>query len=303
MNRIRCFILSLAIVVIGVSGFGLSVNAQEKKEGIGISPTTLTLEADAGQEITGEVTVINPGDEPVNYRLYASNFRVRNEEYEKDFDITDIETAEPVSWFRLPEEPKQLAANGQEKVKYTIQVPNNVASQGYYGVIFAETMSEKPDESGVTRRKRVGSLVYLTVKGAAINRQARLTSFEVLRWQRHSPVKASVRLTNEGNVHFQAKGQIRLKNLWGKPVHETSIDATVLPNTTRKVSVELPTTRAVGLYRVEGQVSMLDQSSELESHWVIVATPVWLSLWLIVLVILIVVGFALKRRHKGRSVK
>lgn len=303
MTRTKRLLLAFATIVGAAAGSGLplSIRAQETKEGIGISPTSLTLAADAGQEITGEVTVINPGDESVSYRLYASNFRIRNEEYEKDFDLDDPETTAPVSWFDLPDEPGRLEGQGQQKVSYTIRVPQDAASQGYYGVIFAETMDEKADASGVTRRKRVGSLVYLTVNGAAVNHRARLVSFDVPRWQRSSPVKATVRLGNEGNVHYQVAGELRLKNLLGRTVQTATIDAIVVPDTIRKLSYELAAPRAAGIYRVEGHVSVRGQSSGLKSKWVMVASPLWLVVWALGLLMLIISIMLIKKSRRGRA--
>lgn len=248
MTKTINYMFALLIAMVSVFSSVLPAYAQENKEGIGISPTNIILEASAGQKLSGELTVINPGDAPVSYRLYTSSFRIRNESYDKDFDSEDPISTAPMSWFKFPQDTGRIASNNQEKVQYTIQVPNDAVSQGYYGVIFAETSDEQADDSGVIRRKRVGSLIYITVKGAGVRASGHLADFDVPRYMRNSPVKAHLRLANDGNVHYQTKGQIRLKNIWGKVVGESNIESTVLPQTTRKVSIELPVTRAIGIY-------------------------------------------------------
>ncbi len=302
VTTIKRVMLIAAIAASGLSGLGNPlVRAQETREGIGISPTSLTLDADAGQELTGQVTVLNPGDETINYRLYASNFFIRDESYEKDFDRGDLEVVEPVSWFTLPESTRQLEPQEQEQVTYTIQVPADAASQGYYGVIFAETIAPEADTTGVERRKRVGALVYLTVNGDELRRDGQLVSFDTPRWLRQGPITADLRLRNDGNVHFPVTGEVRLKNALGRVVHTAEVKSIILPDTTRKLAVELPAGQPVGLYKVEGEVGYLDKSSDLGSRWVLVAAPLWLGIWLAGLAAFIVLVIFLGRRRGRRG--
>lgn len=302
---IKRITLMLSVMAAGLVWSGLpflhAQDAPEAREGIGISPTSLTLDARAGETIQGELTILNPGEKPIEYRLYASSFRVRNESYDKDFDVNDPELAEPIGWFELPEENRQLEPKGQEKIPYAITVPEGTASQGYYGVIFAETVAGEVDETGIERRKRVGSLVYLTVNGADVRRSGKILSFEVPRWQKQPPVTADLRLRNDGNVHYAATGKVRLKNVTGRTIHEADISSTILPGTTRKISVQLPGAKSMGLYKVEGGVDFLDQSHTFGSRWVLLISPLWLGVWLAGLVLLLIVLILLGRRRRGRT--
>jgi len=291
--------LLAAIVLSGLSVFGSPLaHAQEIREGIGVSPTSLTVNAAAGEEVTGSITVLNPGDKAINYRLYASNFSIRNEAYEKDFDVNDLATAEPASWFSLPKENRSLPSQGQEKVTYKIRVPPGAGSQGYYGVIFAETIAQESETTGVERRKRVGSLVYLTVEGDALRKEGELLNFETPRFQSKGPINAQLRFSNTGNVHYPVGGEIRLQNIFGRVIHTTEVKSIIIPDTTRQLDYELPTGQ-VGLYRIAGNVDFLDTSVSLGSHWVLVASPIWLLMW-IVAPILVFTALLLLSRRRGR---
>lgn len=302
---IKRMTLMLIAMAAGLAWSGLpflhAQDAAEIREGIGISPTSLTLSGEAGQELAGEITVLNPGDKAIEYRLYASSFRIRNEAYDKDFDIQDPETAEPVSWFKLPRDSRRLEPQSQEKAAYSITIPEAAPSRGYYGVIFAETTAGEVDETGIERRKRVGSLVYLTVNGADVRRSGELLELDVPRWQKQAPVTASLRLRNDGNVHYTATGKLWLKNITGKTVHEAPIDSTILPGTTRKIAIDLPGAKQMGLYKVEGGVEFLDQKHGFGSRWVVVVAPLWLGVWLAGLLLLVIAMILLGRRRRAHT--
>lgn len=263
-------------VVAGVVGGRALISAQEDKEGIGISPTSLTLSADPGGQLKGKLTVLNEGNQPMQYRVYASDFSIVNEEYEKNFERSPG-TLSPISWIKLPSGTLELAPKTSETIEYTIDVPEDAVSRGYYGVIFAETVGTAPDATGVTRIKRVGSLVYLGIKGDLVQK-GEVVSFTADKWQRQQPVTAQLRLQNDGNVHLAAEGNLRLKNILGRTVSETGISGTLLPATTRKYSLELPTNNAFGFYKVEGDVNFADKDTALSPRWVLVASPLLLAI-------------------------
>lgn len=295
------FLLLLVVLTLVSGGFvGPQLYAQEEREGIGISPTTLTLSGDPGQQLTGQVTVLNAGTQPLRYQVYPSDFQIRNEAYEKDFEPSP-DIASVADWFTLPEGFEELAPDAQATINYTIDIPSDAVSRGYYGVIFAETTPEDPDSSGVARRKRVGALIYLSVNGGLVQ-DGKVASFATDKWYRQSPVTAQLRLQNDGNVHFEAKGEVRLKNILGRTVSTAAVDGTIIPATTRNFGLELPYSRAFGLYKVEGEVNFLDKTTTLGSRWVLITSPVWLAILLGVLAVWIV-SIVLRVKSRGKRKK
>ena len=268
-------------------------SAQQAKEGIGISPTFLDISGDPGQELKGQVTVINQGSETLRYKVYASDFKIKNEAYEKDFEPSP-NTPSPVSWISLPQGPQELKGGGQATLNYSIKIPQSAVSRGYYGVIFAETLPSAPDATGVLRVKRVGTLLYLGVKGGLVQKGT-VADYKVNSWQKKQPVTAELRLLNDGNIHLNAKGEVRLKNIFGKVASTDKIEGTLLPATTRKFSLELPSKPAVGIFKVAGTVDYGGKKTDLPSKWVMVLPPVYLVVLLLGAMVIIAVIIA--RRH------
>lgn len=294
--------LLLALVAMATACMtGLPVHAQsEEKEGVGISPTKLTLAANPGETLTGKFTVANPGTSPISYRVYMKDLSIRNEEYEKDFEPVEGAIS-PVGWFKVPGDVVSLGPGEQKELNYTVTVPASTVPRGYYAVIFAETVPPAADTTGVARVKRVGSLVYLTVKGGSIEKGT-LLGFSAAGWQNKRPVKAALRIQNDGNVHFEATGTVRLKDFLGRTVSQTEISGTILPATTRRFSPELKLGQPFGLYKIEGDVRFLDKTTQLGPEWVVVGSPFWMVLWTV-----IIIGWAvvlirwIKRRAKRKK--
>ncbi len=299
MSLIRRLVLFLFVSVIGIATLNVSLLAQEKKDGIGISPTKLIATVKPGDSLKGQFVVLNSGDTTIKYKVYVSDLSVKNEDYEKVFEPVPGVTS-PVSWITVPEGTKTLAPNSQVKLDYSISVPFNAVPKGYYAVIFAETIEPEVDATGVGRVKRVGSLVYLTVPGDS-QEKGEFLGFKTDSWQKDLPVVSSIRIQNSGNVHFEVDGEMRLKDMFGNVIDKTDVSGTLLPQTIRNFKPELSPDHMVGLYKVEGEVTFLDQTEKMSSGWILVASPVWVGLIVVVTIFWIVsIIFWLKKRGKRK---
>lgn len=298
----RILALAVLLALATISTLPTSIAAQEDREGIGISPTRITPSVAPGGEKSGEFLVINGGTEPIRYRVYVNDFRVVNEAYDKNFEPLQSPDS-PVSWIKVSDEVRELAAGAQEKIPYTVSVPSDVVPRGYYAVIFAETVPAEADTTGVARVKRVGSLVYLTVEGGSVEK-GKFLGLQAAFWQRSPNIQAGLRVENSGNVHFAVEGEVTVKNIFGKTVHQESIASTILPETIRKFSPELPTSGPLGIYKIDGELRFLGESVNVGSRWVVVGSPFWIGLLVLLLVLWITsLRWWIKRRVAHKKAK
>jgi hypothetical protein len=299
MRLLKRILLFVLVSIVSFGALGMPLLAQEKKDGIGISPTKLTVSGDPGETLKGQFTVLNSGDTSIQYKVYVNDLNILNEDYEKTFEPVPGVTS-PVSWITVPEGTKTLAPNGKAKLDFSIKIPFNAVPKGYYAVIFAETIEPEIDTAGVGRVKRVGSLVYLTVPGDT-QEKGEFLGFKTDSWQKDLPLVSSIRIQNSGNVHFEVKGEMRLKDVFGNVIDKTDVSGTLLPQTIRNFKPELSPDHMVGLYKVEGEVKFLDQSETMSSGWILVASPIWVGLIVIVTIFWIVsIIFWLKKRGKRK---
>jgi hypothetical protein len=289
-------VLSLIALVFGVSFIGSgSVHAADTSESITLSPVSKRYAIDAGSMVTDKLTVINDGKTAYDFIVYARPYSVNGESYDPNFTSTPS-NADAYQWVQFNKTSYHLAAGESTEIEYTMRVPAQAAPGGHYGVLFAETQPSQENVSGnaVVRKKRVGSIVYATVKGSYINKGESLsTSIPFL--QNRAPLSATTVIKNEGNTDFLDTIHYTVKDLFGNVKYDVSKDYPVLPKTTRKVQVDWQNAAWFGLYKVHVDQSFLDKKISQESFVLMIPR------WLLVVIGLGVVGAAvyviLRRRR------
>lgn len=264
-------------------------------ESITLSPVSTRFAIDAGQQRTGEMTIVNDGRTDYDFIVYARPYWVANESYDPVFTKSSKQS-DAYQWVRLPQTKFHAKAGGTVKVPYTIDVPGTAAPGGHYGVIFAETQPATTSEQGnsVERKKRVGMILYASVNGQTINKGEPLGN-QAQFWQIQPPMKATAKVRNDGNVDFVDKVTFAVKDMFGNPKYVVVKEYPVLPQTSRTIALEWPESPWFGLFKVEIQQKFLDK--ELTTSHYVLMMPRLLPVLLLVL-LLIGGGYALLRRKK-----
>ncbi len=271
-------------------------------QGIGISPTGQEIDVDAGRSYTGSIMVLNDGTNDVTYRFVVSDYRVQDESYDSLFTSTGASNnVSAVSWFSLPTGNQVIKAGQQVPVRYTVTVPPGASVGGHYAAVFIETVPPTgPGGNRINRVDRIGSLMYIAV-GGNLQRSGQVLPLEVPWLQAVGPLKASVRLRNDGNVHLAAEGYLQLSSLFGKVGDKVPFKGRVLPQTTRRFEVSLPASSPIGLFKVTAHINYLDRSEEV-SHWVLLVPRVTFIIVSGTLLLLLAAGlWWLWHRLKSRS--
>lgn len=275
-------------------------NAEESKESITLSPAISKPLAAAGSTLSGSLTVINDGETEYQFLVYARPFSVTSENYDPNYTKVN-ERTEAYQWVQFEKTNVRLAAGERVEIPYTVTVPKKAKAGGHYAVLFAETQPKQAEGTQVTRKKRVGSLLYVTVDGNLIN-SGSLEGWDAKLWQKNKPIGAAIRIKNDGNVHFQVNSQVTFSNLFNKPRLQLNQEQVVLPGTTRKIIANMEKTPVIGIYRVSGTASFLDKNETLPSKW-IVLLPIQVVNLLIAAIAILVAWQVLKPRIKARRSK
>ncbi len=265
-----------------------------------MSPTSLRYELDAGKSASGSLTLINDGTEAYDFKVYSTPYNVSGEDYIQSFQLKPAQT-NVASWIKTSQVPLHLEPGKHVAVPYEISVPSGVGPGGYYAVIFTETKVEPKGTSGVASKKRVGAILYLRVNGA-VDEQGRLLSFKTDFWQTEPPLKTTLRLSNEGNVHYQADASIYVADLFGNVKAKLQTSHVVLPQTIRKISQEWKGAPSFGLFRVYGSVNMLGRTENLGTHYVLIMSSLFFIIVVTAFTFLAIVCTALAiRQRKSKS--
>lgn len=289
-------LLALFVAVGSVSGAYAAEPADTPTESITLSPASSRLRLDAGAVETGELTVLNDGDIAYDFIVYARPYSIQNNNYEKpDFTGTPS-NADAYRWVQFAETSWRIEPGDTLKIPYSLRVPADAAPGGHYGVIFVETQPTGADGISVARKKRVGSLLYVTVNGT-FRTGGQILGAEVPWLQFRAPLMANVMVENTGNADFDATVNYKVTDIFGRTKYDATKDYVVLPKTVRKINIEWGSAPWFGLFNVALTTNYLDQSSSSRSLVLLVPR------WLLYTVLVIFVGggayVALRRRRRS----
>lgn len=293
---ITAAIIGSLLVVLTVSASVFAADQLSVIESITLSPTSKHYQLQAGETKKDTFTIVNDGKEDYTFTVYARPYSVASEAYTPDF-VKDVPNADVYQWVQFDKPTYRLKAGASVEVNYTVRVPKNARPGGHYGVLFAETqpVGKQSGGSSVERKKRLGVILYMTVKGT-YDIQGKSDAMNVAFFQTRPPITASQRVTNSGNTDFMVSTSMKLFDVFGTKKLETKREVSVLPQTTRKILSEVTPSSWFGLYKVELTTKYLKQTDS-ETHYVLLS-PLWVYI-VVVLVIGARIAYALAQRKRS----
>lgn len=292
--------LGAGLLLVSSSAFAAEpTQSTGSNESILLTPTQKRYEVKPGEVKRDSLTVVNDGQLPYVFVVYARPYYVDSESYSPKFDtpaVSDIKIADTYRWVQFDQPSYQIQPGQSLDIPFTMRVPRNASPGGHYGVLFAETQPSQSPEAGnsVRRTKRVGAITYVTVDGN-VTRNGKLESTSVPFFQFKKPVTASTRVSSSGNTDIVTKTSFTVSDVFGTVKFRNERELTVLPSTTRKIDSTWNGASWIGLYKVDLRTSFLN-TTETSSHYVLLV-PIWVYLTLVVL-IGARIAYGLKRRRK-----
>lgn len=273
----------------------LPVSAEDPAESITLSPVKKVYDLSAGQTIEDSLTILNDGRTAYDFIVYAAPYSVTDSSYTPDF-TTDKQqpNTDAYTWVEFPQtnwhaEPRQTLT-----VPFTLHVKATASPGGHYGVIFAEVQPSKDENGNLARKKRVGSIVYATIKGD-VKLAGRTTSIDTPWFQSSVPLITHATVENTGNNDFAANVTYRVSDVFGSVKYNTQKDYAILPSTTRDVPQQWDNAPWFGLYKVDVSIDVLGHKTEKSSYVLIM--PKWLIL-LVGIVLIAGLVYVFRRRKK-----
>lgn len=264
---------------------------------ITMSPTSLRYELDAGKAASGNLTIINDGTEPYDFKVSPSPYNVSGEDYTQSFQLKPNQT-DVSKWVKINAIPYHLDPGKHIEVPYQISVPAGIGPGGYYAVLFAQTAVLPPSGSGVVSRKRVGAILYLRVNGA-VDERGRLESYKVESWQTEPPLRTTLRLSNQGNVHFQTDVSIYVTDIFGNRKAHLVTSRVVLPQTIRRIDQTWPGAPSLGIFKVFGTVNFLGRTEALPSHYVLIMSSLFFIIMVAAIVLTLLISLLIWRKQSN----
>jgi hypothetical protein len=302
--RVKHLQLPLKIVaaVTLVTTLGIALNGSAQAATIGqsitISPPSIDESIQPGSTTKGSFQIINSGDVEYTFNVYATPYRVTNENYNPAF-TAQPGTPNAISWFHFTPSAAQLGARQATIINYSISVPENASAHGYYAVAFAQTQSLPSPITGVVTTDRVGEIFFLRVAGHA-KQAGRLQSWQA-NWLQKPPLTAVVRIEDSGAYNFPTTINVQVKNIFGHLAYSYTTTRQILPHTIRRIAIPWTGAPLIGLFKVSGSTNLLGHTAELPTKYVVVMSQT-IRLVLLGFVVL-VLGAVVHKRFKLRFKK
>jgi hypothetical protein len=259
---------------------------------IGMSPTKIKLQIEAGKEYDGTFKVANGGTTTYDFKVYASPYQIGDEEtYQPNFD-KETKRTQITRWISFDQETYTAKPSSTTDVAYHIKVPKNIPDGGQYAVLFAQTI-ESSNGGGVIAAKRVGVLLYAKTDGKTIE-DGELIYAKVSPWQTDG-LKISFKAENRGNTDFELNDKLVVETLGGKEVYNSGVKPyTLLPETTRTGVNEWTDAPKLGLFWVTQEAQVLGKTETVKK--LVLIAPIFVPIVFILAIAVIIVLIALKAR-------
>lgn len=213
------------------------------------------------------------------------------------------------SWIKISTEGITLKPNQPTALNFTINVPKGAEPGGRYAGILFGTSPPQTSGTQIAISNKVGALVLVRVSGDA-KELATLKEFSAAKnFYEYPPVDLVVRVENKGNVHVAPKGNIEIKDIFGRkvavlPVNEKNGNA--LPESTRRFDKDTdaltwkPGGFTIGRFSANLLLTYGDSGKQLSaslSFWVI-PWKILLVLLLAIIILILLIIFGVKRYNR-----
>jgi hypothetical protein len=268
---------------------------------ISISPTLFNVSANPGQHWSSGVKIINSNPYDMTIYVEAVDFVSQGESGQGIFvPIGESDTARQTmaSWIELQAVEYTVRAEQTITIPFTVIVPENAPPGGHYSALMIGTRPPLSSDKStvVTTSQVVTSLLFLRVSGDIVE-QGRIRSFSTRsRLMERPEAMFDLRFENDGNVHVQPQGEIKIFNMWGQergviPINRDHLYGNVLANSVRNYSYEWRgewSLSDIGRYRALATVAYGQDQRQFDSAELTFYVVPWKP---VLLILLLLIGF------------
>jgi hypothetical protein len=212
-------------------------NNASPEGGIQISPTKFVWTLTGGETKTERVIVKSYADKELTVKMEVEDFFVKNDGSTPQLYVPDAnhprKTYDVISWI-TPPESFTIEPGGVKSVEFTVRVPEDQPTNGYYGTLLFRTGGGS-EESGsqIGLSYRIGALIIMAVQGdePMVFKGDLIDFYPEKKFFWDTPAVLYTKVDNTGNIHYPMFGDIEVKR-WGKTFHKIEMRPRLLyPNT------------------------------------------------------------------------
>ncbi len=284
--------------------FAQSTGQSLQIQGLGIDPFLIEVNMAPGDSIRRSITLTNTTNEPLTFSASINDFIPNGNTGQPLFLKADEQSDPKFSisrWITVTQQP-QFTIAPQEKtdIEFVINVPFNAEPGTHYGgILFGQQLGSIAGSGSVVQHK--GGAIILVRLGNS-DEKVVIENFKPSKdIYQSGPIDFSITLNNVGNVHSRAKGDIAIRNIWGRQVTEVPVNPDaliILPQSNRDFISQWQNKLGFGRYTAEAVLYYGSPKLELRaqtSFWIIPIRE--LILGVIITLILGIIGYIGIRRY------
>lgn len=302
--------VTAGVGLLGTAAVAEDNNTEKPAVWLQISPVSSRVTLEPGKDpLEYSFTVSNIGSEEFTYKVYTAPYTVVSENY--DVNFSEETTRTQISrWIEFKDSDGNwsetakfsLKPDDKQTVEYRIVIPDDIPAGGQYAAIFAETepSSEETSGSGIKTVSRAGLVVYGRTNGDT-REEANILEYNFNTLLTSGNVNTGARVENTGNTDFEAHYSMVVKSIFGKTIYERANSYNVLPDTTRRITMEWGDTPAFGIFRATARVAALDQVEEQTK--IVMIVPLFIIIIVLILLTILIVWtiILIKKRNEQKS--
>lgn len=325
MKKIFNILLTIALLLAG--GLGLSVPAHAEETAtplkmVQISPTLLRITLRGGSIIEDgsdecpedssagcAVEIKNTGTQDFRYRVYATPYRVTNENNDVSFSEADSTSYTQVSrWIKflnadgeyVDEVYYNLPAGESQLVYFKIEVPDDVPGGSQYAAVWAEVVDDAVN-SGVQAKARAGSVISGRSIGTT-SQDAEVLEYDFTRFTFGGSLHAEATVKNTGNTDFYIHHTYTARTVFGKELYTDDQSVLTYPENEYHLNADWENPPLLGIFQVEYRLS--GSGLNYAERHIVVVMPIFVMVLLILLLTVIIVWtIIIIRKRKERKAR
>ena len=312
-------------VVLGLGTLVANVHAEDNAEAanaapktsLTITPVSKTLQISSDSPYDGTLSVTNNGDADTKVEVHVSPYSYVYSEEEDLYKLgfsNENSFTQISRWITIKDKDGNYVANPTFTIKagetlnvdYQINTPSSIPAGGQYAVIFAQTISEETNSSGIRTEASAGMVVYgRSTEGESIV-TPEIRDMQIGQGtqseESNNNFYGTAKVKNTGNVDFFTRGELRVEPIIGFGSYVTPDEngaISVIPESERIVEDQWTETPDAGIYKVTWKVVAGDQTETIE-RIIFLISPLMIIITIIVLTIIIMLVIIGVRKYKER---
>lgn len=220
---------------------------------LGVQPTQINSATIPGSEVSGEIFVVNNGDEKLN--IIADSLDIISTLDGTTYGLLKENDAYSIArWIKLTNPNFEVGPKSSVKIPYKVKVPYGVRMGNYWSIIFMNLDKNglKQEKNQITLNERIGIKNFVNV--------LELKKAEVVKFEKNKKLFNSancdflLKVKNLGSVSIKPQGKIKIEGISALTKNynnETSFEFLNLnPGEEKEIKISLSYPPMMGKYKV-----------------------------------------------------